>query len=863
MTVKKVKPRFPGIRVTANGNQLVSYHTETRIADAGVFYPITPSTEGGELYQQAFAEGKLNVFGGNTIAVEAEGEHAAQGGAIAHSVCGKRVVNYTSGQGVVYGVEQYYHAPGKCSTMVLEVAARALTKHALNVHCGHDDVYGALDTGWIIVFGKDAQQAADQALVLRRVTELSLTPGMNVMDGFLTSHLERTFYKHEAELIRQYLGAPEDIIDCPTESQRVLFGPKRRRVPKMIDLTNPVLLGPVQNQEHYMQGVVARRNNFVEPILEFLEDAYREFGRLTGRDYGLVSQYKTDDADTVFVSLGSAAENVEAAVDYMREQWGAKVGSIHPNVFRPFPEAAIVRALAGKKNVIILERTDEPLAGDNPMGRDIRTALHKALQHEEGLPALTPDQMPRLFAGVYGLGSRDFRPEHTLGAYEFAIGERKRKDGQGVDDGVRFIALGIDHPYEVKSDDAPSLLPEGNIAVRFHSVGGWGAITTGKNLGAIIGDLNDLLYDRDKVVDEFGNPKEIIHVSANPKYGSEKKGAPTAYFMVAAAERIRVNCDLRHVNVVLCCDPKAFTHTNPLDGMSEGGCLVWESEEEGEQAWERLPLWARKQIIGKNIRVFTLPGFEIARKATDRADLQLRMQGNAFLGAFFSVSPLLQEFRISQEQFHDVVHKQYVKKFGRLGEGVVKSNMEVMTQGFDLVREIKIGELNAADRSTLRGQALLPVVQENGDGCGSGCRSHPMPESQHERTPLTQVASFDALFRAGLGYNQPASPLASLGVMAAGSGDTASKYVARRETPLYIAENCTQCMECIAVCPDTALPNCSQDLETMLRTAVTNYVTDAHERQTMLQLLPEIEKRTRAMMREGLTQNQALPLQQI
>ena len=128
-----------------------------------MFYPITPSTEGGELYQQAFAEGKLNVFGGNTIAIEAEGEHAAQGGAIAHSVCGKRVVNYTSGQGIVYGVEQYYHAPGKCSTMVLEVGARALTKHALNVHCGHDDVYGALDTGWIIVFGKDAQQAADQA----------------------------------------------------------------------------------------------------------------------------------------------------------------------------------------------------------------------------------------------------------------------------------------------------------------------------------------------------------------------------------------------------------------------------------------------------------------------------------------------------------------------------------------------------------------------------------------------------------------------------------------------------------------------------------------------------------------------------
>ena len=142
------------------------------------------------------------------------------------------MVNFTSGQGVVYGVEQYYHAPGKGSTMVLEVGARALTKHALNVHCGHDDIYGALDTGWIMLFGKDAQQAADQALILRRVTELALTPGMNIMDGFLTTHLERTFYKHESELIREYLGAPDDIIDCPTPAQRVLFGPTRRRVPQ-------------------------------------------------------------------------------------------------------------------------------------------------------------------------------------------------------------------------------------------------------------------------------------------------------------------------------------------------------------------------------------------------------------------------------------------------------------------------------------------------------------------------------------------------------------------------------------------------------------------------------------------------------
>ena len=861
-----MKARYPGIRVTANGNQLVSYHTETRIADAGVFYPITPSTEGGELFQQAYAEGHLNVFGHNTIAIEAEGEHAAQGGAIAHSVCGKRVVNFTSGQGVVYGVEQYYHAPGKGSTMVLEVGARALTKHALNVHCGHDDIYGALDTGWIMLFGKDAQQAADQALILRRVTELSLTPGMNIMDGFLTTHLERTFYKHESELIREYLGAPDDIIDCPTEAQRVLFGPTRRRVPKMMDLTNPILLGPVQNQEHYMQGVVARRNNFAEPILDFLEAAYKDFGELTGRYYGLVTQYKTSDADTVFVSLGSAAENIEAAVDYLRQTRGSSVGSVHVNVIRPFPEAALVAALKGKKNVIILERTDEALSGDNPLGRDIRTAFSKALQGTEGLPSITLAEVPRFIGGSYGLGSRDFRPEHIIGAFEFATAGRARKDGKTAADDVNFIVLGIDHPYSVVADETPSLLPDGAVAVRFHSIGGWGAITTGKNLGAILGDLNDLLFERDGLKDDLGNPKEVIHVSANPKYGSEKKGAPTSYFMVAAKERIRVNCDLRHVTVVLCCDPKAFTHTNPLDGMQEGGSLVWESDVDGEHAWENLPIWARQQIIQKKIRVFTLPGFEIARKATDRADLQLRMQGNAFLGAFFAVSPMLQEFGITQEQFREVVHNQYVKKFGKLGDAVVQSNMEVMIQGFERVKEIAIGAITAADHSSLRGQALLPILAqapafvEVAAGAVPGMRrSTPPPAGQGPRTPISSINVFDAEFRSHYGYNQPATPLSAMGVIAAATGDTASKYVARRETPLYIAENCTQCMECISVCPDTALPNCSQDLSTILGTAVTRYVVDPAERRKMIDKLPEIEKLTRQRMLTDMKIGTPLP----
>ncbi len=864
------KPKYPGVRVTCNGNQLVAQHVETRITEGGIFYPITPSTEGGELYQQSFAQGELNVFGAQKIAVECEGEHAAQGGATAFSVTGKRAVNFTSGQGIAYAMEQYYHAPGKLSTMVVEVGARALTKHALNVHCGHDDFYAALDTGWTMMMAKDAQQAADQAMILRKVNELSLNPGMNIQDGMLTTHSERMYFAPEAELLREFLGAPDEMIDCPTPAQRELFGPKRRRVPEMIDLKNPILLGPVQNQEHHMNGVVARRNNFSEPILGFLEQACAEFKGLTGRHYGLVSEYKTADSETVFISLGCASENIEQACDYLREQRNAKVGSIHINVIRPFPEAAVINALRGKKNVIILERTDESLAGDNPLARDIRVAFgkaHEVVKFGGVLPALKPEETPRIFRGAYGIGSRDFRPEHTLGAYEFATGQSRRKDGKGAADGETFFVLGVNHPYAVISKDTPSLLPQNAIAVRFHSIGGWGMITTGKNLGSIVGDFGDLISNQNPTYDEDGRLQEKLFVMANPKYGSEKKGAPTNYYLTVAPERIKVNCELNHVDVVLCCDPKAFTHTNPLEGLNKGGSLVWESSDTPETAWQRVPSQYRQFIRDNNIRIFILPGFEIARNATTQAELQLRMQGNSFLGAFFRVSPFLKTYGISEDQFNDVVLKQYKKKFARFGDAVVTSNMRVMNEGFSRVQEIKYGEITDIDRSSMRNAPLKPlgdheILPTAGVNLGAGLISNRPPAGQ-TRSPFQTLAKFDSEFRCGMGYHQPAGALASVGVMGAGTGATQSKYVARRETPVYIAENCTQCMECITACPDTALPNTSQDVSTVLKTAAGNYVSDVAERKKLIGELNGLEERARARMTEAVKSKQSLPFKDI
>ncbi|MFQ5352560.1 MAG: 2-oxoacid:acceptor oxidoreductase family protein, partial [Candidatus Binatia bacterium] len=320
-------------------------------------------------------------------------------------------------------------------------------------------------------------------------------------------------------------------------------------------------------------------------------------------------------------------------------------------------------------------------------------------------------------------------------------------------------------------------------------------------------------------------------------------------------------CDLRHVNVVLCCDPKALTHANPLEGLVDEGAFVWESSESPERAWERIPPRYRQEIIDKRIRLYILPGFDIAKRATPRADLQLRMQGNAFLGAFFRVSPFLEQNGIDQDYYRQVVREQYEKRFGRFGDAVVEANMTVMSEGFELLQEVPYGRVDAADRSSMRGIPLLP--QDAQDGAGESCTRCAPTVCPPARPPMARLDAFDAEFRAGLGYHQPASPLASIGVMAAATGATASKFVARRETPLFIAENCTQCMDCIAACPDTALPNVAMDLNTVLGTAIRNYVSDAAERTKLLDALPSLETAVRESMVAATKDKRAVPFKDI
>ena len=196
---------FPGVPAIVDGSEAIA-HVETRISEVACAYPITPSTTMAAVFQAAVAAGHVNLWGTPLAFIEPESEHSSASAAEGVALAGGRVTNFTAGQGLILMKEVLYVMSGKRLPVVFHVGARALTSQALNIHAGHDDVMGIADTGWGILFARNAQEAADLTAIARRVAEESQTPFFVVQDGFLTTHTLENVLLPEDELLRDVRG---------------------------------------------------------------------------------------------------------------------------------------------------------------------------------------------------------------------------------------------------------------------------------------------------------------------------------------------------------------------------------------------------------------------------------------------------------------------------------------------------------------------------------------------------------------------------------------------------------------------------------------------------------------------------------
>src|SRR4029079_18050144 len=204
-------PKFPGTRATADGSGAVVW-VESAISQGACAYPITPSTPMGDGFAAEFSNGKRNLWDEPINFLEPESEHSSASACEGYALAGGRVTNFTSGQGLILMKEVLYVISGKRLPVVFHIGARALTSHSLNVHAGHDDVMGVADCGWGMLFARNAQEAADLALIARRAPEHSETPFFNIQDGFLTTHTIESIKLPEPEMMAFYIEPPQERI---------------------------------------------------------------------------------------------------------------------------------------------------------------------------------------------------------------------------------------------------------------------------------------------------------------------------------------------------------------------------------------------------------------------------------------------------------------------------------------------------------------------------------------------------------------------------------------------------------------------------------------------------------------------------
>jgi pyruvate-ferredoxin/flavodoxin oxidoreductase len=366
-----------------------------------------------------------------------------------------------------------------------------------------------------------------------------------------------------------------------------------------------------------------------------------------------------EDAEYAIVGSGCMIETAEEAVDWIRENMGIKVGLLHVTCFRPWPSHEIVNALKHVKAVTVLERLDVPMQQSNPQLCELKASFADAMAGTAGYPTIS--RMPKFYGGSAGLGSRDVRPGDFIAVVENMM------NGEGR----HYFSLGVKHSTALVPRIDPDTREPGSFSMRGHSVGGYGSVTTNKVIATIGGEV-------------FG-----MNVQAYPKYGSEKKGLPTTYYLTIAKSHVRSHAELEHVEFIVLNDVNSFNLEDPLNGLSEHGTVFVQSHLSEPQAiWEAIPAWARTRMRDRQARLFALDTVKIAKECASLADLQQRMQGIVLLGVFLKVTPFREQSGIAEEAIFQGVEQSLRKYFGKRGDQVVKDNLDAVHRGYSELIEI-------------------------------------------------------------------------------------------------------------------------------------------------------------------------------
>ncbi len=369
------------IKERLSGNEAVANAMRQINPDVMPAYPITPSTEIPQYFTTFVSNGQVD-----TVFVPVESEHSAMSACIGSEAAGARTITATSSAGLALMWEVLNVAASDRLPICLALVNRALSG-PININCDHSDAMGARNTGWIQLFAENNQEAYDNMIQAYRIAEHPdvMLPIMVCQDGFITSHAVENITLLEDQIVKDFVGEYEPEHYLLKDGESIAYGPYA--------VTNYVM----EARRAQMEGL---RN-----AKQVCIDIGKEYGQISGREYGLFEEYRMEDAEYAMVIMGSAAGTAKDVVDALRDK-GIKAGILKIRLFRPFPAEEIAEALKGVKYLAIMDRTEDFETNCGPLGAEIKSALFN-----KNLRPLTLNY-------CYGLGGRDVTVESLTSVFE-------------------------------------------------------------------------------------------------------------------------------------------------------------------------------------------------------------------------------------------------------------------------------------------------------------------------------------------------------------------------------------------------------------------------------------------------------------
>jgi pyruvate-ferredoxin/flavodoxin oxidoreductase len=320
-----------------------------------------PSAEQARRWEQAGPVPR-NAFGRPVQEEVGAGPRGSVAVATGMTLAGLRATAFVRGEELATAHEALRNAADRLAPLVI---------HAANGDAGHAGYHAVSGAGLVQVLAGSGQQALDLSLVARWVAERALVPGLVATDGGAIERLQMP----DEEIVRAYLGEPDEPLHSPTEAQCVLFGIERPRLLRWFDPDRPVATGGIVGAREAALSRLGNRLFFLDHVRELARQGMAELSRLTGRPLSFVDAHGVADADVVLVAQGTAVHVARAVAEHLRRTRRWKLGVLGLSWLRPFPAEDLAGLLEGRRAVAVLEAFDEPLAAEPPLIREIEAAV--------------------------------------------------------------------------------------------------------------------------------------------------------------------------------------------------------------------------------------------------------------------------------------------------------------------------------------------------------------------------------------------------------------------------------------------------------------------------------------------------------